>query len=69
MYRKTYEVVGYAYEAGLHCLDCSRARFGNAIDDDSNPPTDNEGNPVSPVFLDNVTSADCCDECLCQLAD
>jgi len=65
MFRKSFEVVGYAYDASIHCLDCTRARFGDQIDG----AVDSEGNPVTPVFLDSVTDDDCCNDCGESLAD
>ena len=47
MYRKSYEVVGYAFDGALYCVDC------HPLD----CPDD------APVFLDNVTSEDVCDDC------
>lgn len=65
MYRKAYEVVGYAYEASLHCLACARARFGGQIDS----AVDDDGNQVAPVFLDSVSGDNYCDDCFESLAD
>ena len=47
-YRKTHEVIGYAYDADLHCVRCTGARFENP---DANDTTDSEGNPIGPIFL------------------
>jgi hypothetical protein len=56
--RKTYEIVGWTYEADLHCNECAEERFG--------PPervsgsgrelhgVDNEGNEIHPIFLDQL---------------
>lgn len=58
-FRKTYEVIGYAYEADIHCPDCARKRFPNP-----NKATDNEGNEVHPVFLgDEFDTPPCCGDC------
>ena len=58
-FRKTYEVIGYAYEADIHCLDCARARFPNP-----DQATDNEGNEVHPVFLgDEFDTPPVCVDC------
>ena len=65
MFRKSFEVVGYAYDASIHCLNCARARFGGQIDS----AVDSEGNPVTPVFVDSVTADDYCDDCFESLAD
>ena len=58
-YRKTYEVIGYAYEADMHCPDCARKRFKNP-----DKATDNEGNEVRPIFLgDEHDSPPYCGDC------
>lgn len=44
------DVIGWAYDADLHCNRCARERFGDRLDDDQNPPEDSEGNPIHPVF-------------------
>ena len=46
---KAYDVIGYSYDAGLHCEGCAQDRFPN-IDDDEDPPEDSEGNEVHPIF-------------------
>ena len=43
-------IEGWAYDADQHCPDCARERFGNAIDNQDNPPEDSEGNPITPIF-------------------
>jgi hypothetical protein len=47
---KAWEIVGWAYDADIHCLDCARKHFGPQLDDDL--VDDSEGNEVSPVFCD-----------------
>lgn len=57
------DVVGYAYEADLHCTQCAEDRFGAAkLMDNENPPEDGEGNPVSPVFA-GEDAYEQCDHC------
>lgn len=55
----SYDVVGYAYEADIHCPGCARERFpdGNldAHHEDLDCPKDSEGDPVTPVFADSDT--------------
>ena len=58
-FRKLYEVIGYAYDADLHCVDCTKERFPLP-----NQAVDSEGNEVYPVFLgeednENSVCADC----------
>ncbi len=54
---KAWDIVGWTYEADMHCPDCAYERFGKALDDDENPPEDSEGNEVHPVFV-----SDCAEE-------
>jgi hypothetical protein len=69
-YRKTYEIVGYAYEAELHCIPCTLRRFGDAVgftgDEEINPAyplIDGEGSPVYPLMLEEVQEDDACGDC------
>jgi hypothetical protein len=62
-YRKSFEVVGYTYDAALHCLDCTEDRFGIDLDNPDNPIEDSEGNPIHPIFLDSLEGGECCDDC------
>lgn len=60
------DVIGYAYEAEIHCADCTRARFPEANDEFSDV-LDREGNEVHPVFAGDehettVVCGDCGDE-------
>jgi len=54
----SFDILGWAYDADIHCDDCARERFGSALDDDQNPPEDSEGNPVHPVFAGDEGSED-----------
>jgi hypothetical protein len=64
MYRKHYEVIGYAYEADLHCLDCAANRWGEAVYKLDFTAIDGEGNPVHPVFLgDEYDTPPVCGDC------
>ena len=56
-------IIGWAYEADLHCPACARALFGDALDD---PATeDEEGNLLSPLFSTDEGSeeGDYCGDC------
>lgn len=66
-YRKTYEIVGWAYEADLHCNPCALERFGPKLKDDQDPPADSEGNPVHPVFLGDLEGDEVCGDCFGRL--
>lgn len=58
-YRKTYEVVGYTYEADHHCVDCTVARFGTDLD----IVEDSEGNSIHPMFLGDLIESTTCGTC------
>jgi hypothetical protein len=40
-------IIGYAYDADIHCVDCASRRFRGTEDRDA---TDSEGNEVHPIF-------------------
>ena len=54
-------VIGYSYEADVHCIQCTERRFGpppyyDRSDDQGNPMmdlTDDEGNAIHPIFDDS----------------
>jgi len=54
-------IIGYSYEAALHCVDCARERFPLL----PNVAFDREGNQVRPVFSTDEPgdSGDYCDDC------
>ena len=59
-------IVGYAYEADVHCVACTRRRFhaepGNHGRLDH--ATDSEGNPVTPIFdIDENADDEHCGDC------
>jgi hypothetical protein len=63
-YRKTYEVVGYTYEAAEHCVMCTieavrNDPYASSIEE----WTDREGNEAHPIFLDQLTGNNYCDDC------
>ncbi|MCG2767431.1 MAG: hypothetical protein L6435_03495 [Anaerolineae bacterium] len=60
-FHKTYEVVGWAYEADLHCRECASKRFGEELE--IKEMIDREGNPVHPLFLDETQQDDACGDC------
>jgi hypothetical protein len=59
---KSYDVVGYAYDAALHCVACASERFG---DPDAEGLEDSEGNPVHPYFAGEAGEQDgeTCNDC------
>ena len=63
---KSYSVLGYTYEADIHCPGCTIDRFGEAVTQhgiDDIPVTDTEGNPVYPLFADQTEPWDVCGDC------
>ena len=62
-YRKTYEVVGYTYDADMHCVDCTITHFGAEAMTRRISPTDSEGNHIQVVFLEQATDGNVCREC------
>lgn len=72
-YRKTYEIVGYTYEADTHCLDCATKRFKDHLDSNGfvrEYVTDTEGNPIHPIFLgDEFDHTPFCGTCREQIDD
>ena len=67
-YRKSFEVVGYAYDADLHCLDCTEKRFGVEGEESfgvyGEETKDSEGNSIHPIFLDSLQGGEVCGDCL-----
>jgi hypothetical protein len=57
-------VVGYTYEADVHCVGCAFDRFGDMLDRDE--AADSEGNRPHPVFSideDFLEEHDACSTC------
>ena len=65
-YRKTYEIVGWAYEADLHCNPCAAKRFGPDLLK-GKEMEDGEGNSVHPVFLGDLQGDEVCGDCFKKL--
>lgn len=74
---KAWEIIAWTYEADIHCPDCARKRFGDAIDNGSDadhdgpPPTDNEGNEVHPMFASDETDpqGETCGTCGAEISE
>ena len=70
-YRKSFEIVGWTYEAAVHCNACAAARFGTDQDKRTDSGrslegVDGEGNDIHPLFLDQLSDFDydvTCDDC------
>jgi hypothetical protein len=69
-------LIGYAYDAALHCVACTLDRFPETrhkegcdcteCDENGLPyeAIDSEGNPLSPIFVSTeLEPHDCCDDC------
>lgn len=55
---KAWDIIAYAYDAALHCPECTP---DNLKREDA---VDSEGNPVHPIFgSDELNSEDTCDDC------
>lgn len=62
------DIVGWVYEADLHCESCAAARFPALAEDSEIRVEDGEGNEVTPVFLGEDAYAEdgapyCCGDC------
>lgn len=56
-----YEVMGYVYEADIHCHACTEERFPDNTED--HPAVDNEGNQVTPLFAEYGAHHEPCGTC------
>ena len=56
-----YDVMGYVYEADIHCHACTEERFPNNTED--NPAVDSEGNPIAPLFAEYHINHEPCGSC------
>lgn len=59
---KAWDILGYAYEADMHCLDCARKRFGPKLDNAETE--DSDGNKLAPLFASSVEQQEVCGDCL-----
>ena len=58
---KAFEIIGYTYDADIHCPCCARERFDDL---DSELEEDSEGNPIHPVFAgDESEGPEVCGTC------
>jgi hypothetical protein len=62
-------VIGYAFDAALHCEYCSYSRFGCLLD--TGCARDADGNEPHPVFSTDETNEEgepeVCEDCLSEL--
>jgi hypothetical protein len=68
---KAFDVLGYAFDADLHCQACTRQRFGRRAFDDRNPPADSEGNPIHPIFAgdEHDPAGEHCGDCGTEIVE
>ena len=59
---ESYSILGYAYDADMHCLSCTLAQHP-----DPDNAIDNEGNDLHPIFADYVSDDDYCGDCFANL--
>jgi hypothetical protein len=60
------DIVAFAYDAAIHCVDCASEHF----DCDPADAVDSEGNEVHPVFAsDEGWADDTCDDCGLRIED
>lgn len=67
---KAWDIMAYAYDAALHCPECTLKHFSTDLhpitESDLDGLLDSEDNEVTPVFVSNAdefSSTDCCDDC------
>lgn len=54
-------VIGFAYDADVHCNECAWMRFGMPVPDGA---VDSEGNEPHPIFVtDEGSEAEVCGDC------
>lgn len=60
---KAFDILGFSFEADLHCVECSIARFGEAGLEADSEVTDSEGNTPKPIFACEASLEDYCGDC------
>jgi len=66
----SWTVIGWTYDADLHCNACARERFGaRALDDGT--AVDDDGNTPLPVFASDETdpAGEYCGDCGAEIAE
>jgi hypothetical protein len=65
---KAWDIIAYAYDAALHCPECTLKHFYPVTELDG--LEDSEGNIISPVFASSEDwQGECCDNCFCVLGE
>jgi len=60
------DIRAWTFEAAIHCVPCTRARFGKGVTDYPWPDTmavDSEGNQPHPVFVSDECPEDYTEVC------
>jgi len=74
---KAWDIVGWTYDADIHCPACARERFGDAIDNGSDfehdgpVPVDSEGNEIHPFFASDEADpgGEYCGDCGMEIVE
>lgn len=68
---KAWEIIGWTYEADVHCNTCTRERFGPDIETLVPAPEDSEGNEIHPIFASDETdpAGEYCGDCGTEIAE
>ena len=57
------DIIGYAYEAEVHCVSCTFAAFDVTYDSQLDLVEDSEGNAIHPIFANMSDPFDRCAVC------
>ncbi len=71
-YRKSFDVIGFSYDADTYCIACTQKRFAHLTDDVLTCDTvleDSEGNPIQVMFLGDSDGSECCGSCRENLSE
>ena len=61
-------IIGYAFDADLHCIDCTAQIFAGDLDFEK--VKDMEGNLIHPIWnIDEDSEKEYCGDCLEKLSD
>lgn len=65
-----WSIIGWAYDADIHCNACARKRFGDDVETADPAPEDSEGNEIHPVFASDEIdpTGEYCGDCGDEIA-